>query len=61
MEEHRCVHGRVVSTFTASCAVGHGMMGWKTKGNPNICPYQWYQEDCSKYEYNKRFHHKEGI
>lgn len=55
VEQHRCKHGRVNSTFLAECTIGHGMMGWKNKGSAYICPYQWYMGDCSKYEYNPKF------
>lgn len=54
-DEHRCIHGKVIHTFQAECKVGHGLAGWKSKGSPYICPYQWYHGDCSKYKPNPNY------
>ena len=53
--EHRCIHGKVISTFHAECRIGWGDRSWKSGGVPYKCPFQWYMGDCSKYKYNPKF------
>ena len=53
-EEHRCQHGKVITTFHAECLIGWGDRSWKG-GTPYKCPFQWYMGDCSKYKPNPDF------